>query len=85
MEEKVYYRYSDEQEYLGESRVLITILSRANFRNVEGKATGKRARCSIQEAKGTEEDGNQNLWIISGRDSGGRADQSPDWRVQGRQ
>lgn len=85
MEKKVFYRYSDEQKYLGESRVLITILSRANFRNVEGKTNGKRrTRCSMQEAKGTKEDGNKNVWIKSGRISEVRADQSPDWRVQGR-
>lgn len=52
MGEKVYYRYLDEQGYLGESRVLITILSRAMFTDMEGKAKEKRrTRCSIQEAK----------------------------------
>lgn len=44
----------------------------------EGKGEEKGTRCGSQEAKGTERKaGNQNVWIIQGRTSGGKGSPAP--------
>lgn len=50
-----------------------------------GKGQGREGTwCSSQESKSKEVAVNQNVWIIQGRISGGRAVQTLHWRVWNR-